>query len=222
MDNITEATPIQVDTEIAKLSLQVYLLRNKLERVIDNVLSHAGLRQYVSATWATRRSSYKTTGTFDEAIEILRTYYAAVEVWRESGYATSLMPARLSNYSGEVDIEKSISEKASLEAEIDGLRKQIAELDDEWVRRGRWARMFLVTSSAGHIHRNTYCNARRSTTYGWMPEYSGLNEAELLAQLGDHAEAACTDCYPTAPVNTKKKLTVAKAEKLVAGPVITD
>lgn len=222
--NIKTATPAQIDTEIANLSLQVFSLDAKRERIVNNVLSHAGFRQYVSATWATRRSGYQNTGTFEQAVTTLREYYTAVQKWRDSGYAVSLRVERLSNYSGEVDVDEAISDKADLEQKIEGLRKQIIELQSEWIERGRWTRMFMVTSSAGHIHSSTNCKTTRPTTgFGWMPEYSGLTEAQLLEKLGAHAEAACTICYPNAPVKTKaKKITVAKAEKMIAGPVLKD
>jgi hypothetical protein len=84
------------------------------------------------------------------------------------------------------------------------LRQQARELRDtieppftaEWDRRGGWNRAWLVPD--GHIHRSCSCHTLHPTTIvSWLPEQSGLAEAEIVANA---AEMACTVCYPTAPV----------------------
>lgn len=69
----------------------------------------------------------------------------------------------------------------------------------EYVRRGRWTRAFLVDNTGGHVHSSPNCGTCYPTTqYVWLPELSDHAEAEIVAAAG---EAACTVCYPTAPVD---------------------
>lgn len=219
--NITEGTPTEIDTEIARLSVEVFNLKGRVERIVHSVLDYSGLRSYVPATWG-GKSHYKVTGTFQEGVEKLREYEAAYDAYRASDYDQALYPKPLSNYAGSLNVQEVFIEKVALESQISSLYKLLADLETEYFARGGWTRMFMVTSSNGHIHATTLCHTTKlTTTFGWMPEYSGLNEAELLAKLGVYAESACTVCYKGAPVIGKgKKVTVAKANKMIAGPVL--
>jgi hypothetical protein len=62
-----------------------------------------------------------------------------------------------------------------------------------------WSRFFLV--QGGHIHSSmgcSTCNHRgRRTSFGWLPELSGLTEAEAVEA---HGPVLCTVCFPSAPV----------------------
>jgi hypothetical protein len=59
-----------------------------------------------------------------------------------------------------------------------------------------WSRFFLV--SGGHIHHSTHCHTIRLTTQvGWLPDLSGLTEAEAVEE---HGEILCSHCFPHAPV----------------------
>ena len=74
-----------------------------------------------------------------------------------------------------------------------------------------WSRFFLVTSSAGHVHKSMNCGTCNwNTTYAPVVKLSGCTEAEAVAELG---ETLCTVCFPTAPVATAK-ITKAQATKL--------
>ena len=99
--------------------------------------------------------------------------------------------------------------------------EKIAELEAEAApfhavyRQHRWSRFFLVLNTNGHIHRDTSCSTCFITTdFGWLPELSGLTEADAVEQQG---EILCSVCFPSAPVewtngtsNTDK---AAKAER---------
>lgn len=62
-----------------------------------------------------------------------------------------------------------------------------------------WSRFFLVK----HIHNTHHCSSFRPTTrVGWLPDVSGLTEAEAVAA---HGETLCTICFPTAPVELTVK-----------------
>lgn len=95
---------------------------------------------------------------------------------------------------------------------VDKLRVQLAELEAQIeaaaviYRSAPWPRFFLVTSSDGHIHSSMSCSTCYwTTTYGWLPQLSGLTEADAVAA---HGTILCSVCYPTAPV----EWTVGKAK----------
>lgn len=107
--------------------------------------------------------------------------------------------------------------KASLEARVDRNFAKIVELEpvasekraaaekmDEDLYEG-WSRFFLVK----HIHSNQYCSSFRPTTrVGWLPNVSGLTEAEAVKE---HGATLCTICFPSAPV----ELTTAAVDETV-------
>lgn len=221
IENLATATPVEIDGRLADLHDEIAKLNSRIEYLTNHVLSYSGLRRYVSATrWA--KSHYEVTGTFEEGIDRLRTYAAAVEAWRAADYAQELRPQPLSNYAGSVDIDKTVAERTELLAARYALWTEANRLEDEY-RARRWTRYFLVTSSAGHIHSTTGCQTCRVTTeYGWMPQMSGQTEAEAIAGLGIYAESLCSVCFPTAPVAAKRtNVPKAKAAKMAAAPVCT-
>lgn len=64
-----------------------------------------------------------------------------------------------------------------------------------WEAHGRWQRFFLVPG--GHIHSSTRCSSLHITTrIGWLPNLSGENEADAVAE---HGAMLCTKCFPSAP-----------------------
>ena len=70
-------------------------------------------------------------------------------------------------------------------------------LEDEF-RADGWSRFFLVQNVGGHIHRSMHCSTTfRGTRWGWLPDLSGLTEADAVATEGTRL---CSICYPTAPV----------------------
>ena len=80
----------------------------------------------------------------------------------------------------------------ALQSEIENRRVRAQELNDSLYTG--WSRFFLVQ----HIHSNQYCSSFRPTTrVGWLPEVSGLTEAEAVAEYG---AILCTICFPSAPV----------------------
>jgi len=100
--------------------------------------------------------------------------------------------------------------KESIERRIAGYEEQItaleaerqlksdAYLEAEKLYKG-WSRFFLVQ----HIHSNTHCSSFRPTTrIGWLPNVSGLTEAEAVKE---HGATLCTICFPSAPVELTTK-----------------
>jgi hypothetical protein len=115
------------------------------------------------------------------------------------------------------DAERYAAQAAQWEAKAEALREQEraiqAEADpfEAEYRRRPWTRAWIVVSSDGHVHNTRSCSTcnkvyqKRDGTYsdptrfGWLPQVSGLDEAEIVDLAG---EAACTVCYPSAPVGT--------------------
>jgi Skp family chaperone for outer membrane proteins len=89
-------------------------------------------------------------------------------------------------------------ELAAAQARLDAVNAEIRPLEDEWLRRGRWSRFFLVTNSGGHIHSTMACTTCFATTqFAWLPALSGLTEADAVEA---HGEILCSVCFPSAPV----------------------
>jgi hypothetical protein len=71
--------------------------------------------------------------------------------------------------------------------------RDAAEALDEELYTG-WTRFYLVK----HIHNSKHCSSfRLGTRIGWLPNLSGLTEAEAVAE---HGAILCTKCFPSAPV----------------------
>jgi hypothetical protein len=97
------------------------------------------------------------------------------------------------------------------QAEVDRERAEFDRLNAAYTG---WSRFFVVTSSTGHIHSNMRCSTCRwTTTFGWLPNLSGLTEADAVAECGP---ALCSVCFPSAPLDHFGKLTAAQARKLAA------
>ena len=81
-------------------------------------------------------------------------------------------------------------------------RKALAEERrplDALYEQHQWSRFFLVTNTNGHIHKTMYCHTCfEDTRFKWLPNLSGLTEANAVQQEG---EILCTVCFPTAPVD---------------------
>lgn len=97
-----------------------------------------------------------------------------------------------------------------LRPRIEQARQTIAEceatarpLDAEFDRRGGWTRAWLVLNTGGHVHRTTACRTCfPSTRFAWLTQLSGHDETEIVEQAG---KAACTECYPSAPVDLRNR-----------------
>ncbi|MET8757533.1 hypothetical protein [Lentzea sp. NPDC004782] len=97
-----------------------------------------------------------------------------------------------------------------LQPRIEQARQTIAQyeaaarpLDAEFERRGGWTRAWLVLNTGGHVHRTMACRTCfPSTQFAWLTQLSGHDETEIVEQAG---KAACTECYPSAPVDVRNR-----------------
>jgi hypothetical protein len=103
---------------------------------------------------------------------------------------------RFSGYT-KTTLDEMVSRLTEMHDKQDALRAAMVPFQDEFVRRGGWTRAWLVDNTGGHVHRSMDCTTCFETTrFGWLPQVSGLDEDEIVAQAG---ESACTVCYPSAP-----------------------
>ena len=80
-------------------------------------------------------------------------------------------------------------------AELLALTNELAEAQKLYTG---WSRFFLVANVGGHIHSSMSCKTCYPTTiFGWLPNLSGLTEADAVAE---HGPRLCSVCYPSAPV----------------------
>jgi hypothetical protein len=91
--------------------------------------------------------------------------------------------------------EKTLARVDQGRADYQATRDEIAALDEKYTG---WTRFYLVQNVGGHIHRNRNCSTCHPTTrYGWLPQLSGLTEADAVADQGPRL---CSVCYPSAPI----------------------
>lgn len=90
---------------------------------------------------------------------------------------------------------EALDELAQAHARLEAVTAEIRALDAQYTG---WSRFFLVVSSDGHIHSSRTCSTCNwQTEYAWLPDVSGLTEAEAVAA---HGERLCSVCFPSAPV----------------------
>ncbi|MFJ8965340.1 hypothetical protein ACIRG5_38740 [Lentzea sp. NPDC102401] len=98
----------------------------------------------------------------------------------------------------------------ALEPRIEQARQRASDceaamqpLDEEFDHRGGWTRAWLVLNTGGHVHRSMLCRTCfESTKFAWLTQLSGHDEAEVVDLAG---KAACTECYPSAPVEVRNR-----------------
>jgi hypothetical protein len=107
---------------------------------------------------------------------------------------------------------RALENLADRDAELARLDEAIAADNAVWHANGCWNRFFMVPG--GHIHATMNCptcnKGLEPTTFGWLPQLSGLTEAEAVAA---HGAILCTVCFPSAPTEWTNGLEVAAAAK---------
>lgn len=137
--------------------------------------------------------STATPAEIDAALAILddRRHKATIKAIQNREAARRYTGENATYYAGKADEAKAQAAAAAAE---------IAPLDAEFVSRGGWTRAFIVVD--GHVHSSMRCttcnNGMYPTSFGWLTEFSGKTEAEVITAAGSRA---CTVCYPNAPVD---------------------
>lgn len=150
----------------------------------------------------TKEALRKIAQTTDEAL--LPLY--ATEAQLEEALRETIKVAKESRY-GAAAQERALKRISSLEVKLEVVRAELAPLA-VIAAAGKWTRFVLVPG--GHVHRPACSTLRFTTARYIMPEYSGADEAELVEIAG---EAACTVCFPTAPVDRPSRIPVLVEER---------
>jgi len=185
--DLTTATPVEIDTELARLHGDIAEARKRLDGALDVIHEYVGDRKR-------GRAAYKL----------------------DHGTATMQASKRIDKAHAEEDkfythgeAERAIGRATDMHDVIAALETKCEQIDMEYASRP-WSRFISVED--GHVHSGTRCakgTIRVTTKIGWHPELSGTTEADAVAKLGP---MLCTHCFPTAPVEwtigtAKKKVT---------------
>jgi hypothetical protein len=143
-----------------------------------------------------------------ELSEIFQRYYVAMDrldrIQKDAEY-TAKRVARQANPS-KYDQDALAAAEARVEAAQEAasaIYAETAPYNTEYESRP-WTRAWKVTNVGGHIHSDMACSTcYASTKFAWLPQVSGMPEAEIVELA---AAAACTVCYPTAPVDKPTRL----------------
>ena len=176
-----ERTPSDIDTELGQLAEKLFHLQRRRGVILRDLHNQTGDKgRYVS------RGKKEWGRSDEETLEIARRRVAEDDD----------KDIRI----GFGAIGRSLESYDSVTGDISKTLDAIDTLENEYTRRGRWTRAFIVRGNDGHIHSSMHCRTCRITTqFGWLPDYSGRTEAEVVEAAGC---MACTVCYPSAPLET--------------------
>ena len=91
------------------------------------------------------------------------------------------------------EFDKAYETVQDLDLNLRVLRSFVSTLEMEHTRRGGWDRVYAVNNSNGHFHRSTQCqNTYATTEWVWMPQLSGLTNAEVVERTG---KMSCLTCF---------------------------
>lgn len=164
---------VQVDTELGRIHEESAAHRARLVHLTTDVHTMARTKFFYRS-----RNVKVYDDTLAEAEEKLTALIPTMMAWERQ--------------SAEATLERLDRTRAAL-AE---LARESAGYGEIWAENHGWSRFFMV--HGGHIHATMGCSTCRATTlFGWLPQLSGLSEADAVAA---HGATLCTKCFPTAPV----------------------
>lgn len=180
IENLTTATPVEIDTVLADLYGKAYVARQGAERQYQEMQQWIG-REINEGGYRARPA------TNDEVTDYLL----------DTEGSTEYKPRQ---------IHQMWKRYEDLYEQFESHTSAQQPYSEEFVRRGGWTRAFLVvTSGKGHVHRSMDCHTTYATTqFHWVIDLSGKTEEEVVEAAG---ERACTVCYPTAPVEVLSRPT---------------
>lgn len=195
MSNVSSAsTPREIDEHLASLHSERQRLSAQVDSDATSFYHIAGARrQYYGR-------SLEYNMSFQEAEEKVHKLADGDETYR--GH----------------DAQKAIERLTVSRAELAAKKVEIEQTDKLYIG---WSRFFVVTSSQGHIHSSMFCSScYDTTTYGWLPQLSGKNEADAVEACGP---ALCSVCFPTAPVEHQGgKISTDDAQRLANGATMAE
>lgn len=180
LDNLSTATPVEIDTELARLYGENADARFKSAQAASS-LHYAADDEY--NTRYNPRSGWKMA--LIDVIEAVRVV-AAGETYKAT------------------EAQRALDSYTAAHQKVMEIREAMSPLNAEY-RRRPWTRAFLVQNAGGHVHSSMECSTCFDTTqFAWMTAYSDKPEVEIVEAAG---EKACTVCYPSAPVDVLSRPT---------------
>lgn len=185
IEDLRTATAPEIDGALAELAeLAARVLNHQQARVHKPLLRHLPRVE----------SDYPYGG---------RRAFVAVLALVERGRA--FLEAGAADASAVKVVERALTAYDETEVELAKIRAEREPLSAEFDRRGGWTRAYLVPG--GHVHASMQCSTcnrvGKPTEFVWMPAYSDMDEAAIIAAAGWRA---CTVCWPAAPVGTPETL----------------
>jgi hypothetical protein len=178
--DLTTATPAEIDTRLAELEAEDAQLTRQIRSAMLDLRQSLGQQQERitlrngKTEWVWLISAYDTER---EAVAL-----------REAGQSRTTT-------------EAAYDQLHALRQHVLVNRAERTKISAEFDRRGGWTRAWAVVG--GHIHSSRSCHTCFPTTrFQWLPQVSGMDEAEIVELAG---ERACTVCYPSAPVDALKR-----------------
>lgn len=190
----TTATPIEVDTELARLGDERQKAIRDCAWAVDKLMRELKVERTQSrralSTWAISAA---------DAISRAEALINAPIEPSETPAVRMYIVAHL---------QKLLEELAAAQKLLKELAAAIHPLEAEYQRRP-WTRAFLaITNGRGHVHKTMWCSTcnrgEQDTAFHWMTSYSGMDETQIVADAG---ERACTVCYPSAPAEVLNRPT---------------
>jgi hypothetical protein len=178
--DLSTQTPVEIDTELARL--------------------------YYESADASFKSAQAANHLHYAADDEYNTRYNPRSGWKMSHVEvveTVTVMAQGQTYKA-TEAQRALDAYNAAHQKVEEIREAMVPFHAEY-RRRPWSRAFLVQNNNGHVHSSMECSTCFDTTqYAWMVEYSGKPESEIVEAAG---EAACTVCYPSAPVDVLKRPT---------------
>ncbi len=215
----TNTPAIAHDTRLLELLRAAGAAQAAVDAAVEGLFrsaSAANVSHTYEASWA-EGSMPKRCKADDLAAGLVvrqsKTFHRGEEGYYVTGepgaYTRNRRPAKLADADAAASLEAIAKHNDAVEA-LSAAIQAIRVHEEAYTG---WNRYFLVTSSAGHVHRSMHCSTcNPRTAYAPVVALSGSEDAEAVELLG---ETLCSVCFPDAPVAGKPdKITAAKARKL--------
>jgi hypothetical protein len=181
--NITTAAPAEIDFRIQELDIEGARLRSRIDTAKNSLrLAIGQKRETIPSRIQPGSGGWPTS--FEVALQTARALPAGTP--NADGY--------LRTFPGQGTVGVLLGTYDDLITESAKLGEAQARLQAEYIRRGGWSRVYLVTNSNGHVHNTTGCrNCYVTTSYFWVTELSGASDEQVVAQAGARTCLSCFD-----------------------------
>jgi len=176
---------VEVDTEIVRIYDELWKLHNFADICFERI-------RYAVPTRIERGDGWRSP------IE----YFIVTKDGKDTTYELETVRTFLAEgkfdarWGEDVKIKDALDKYDALVVECKARYAELREWTDKYTG---WSRFYLV--SGGHIHASMDCstcnNGKSATNFIWLPQLSGLTEADAVASEGAFL---CTVCFPSAPV----------------------